>query len=175
MAEETAEVASTANEEQPASKGGMMPTLGGAIAGIALGIGIGLFVLGPRLAPASEVASKPAAHAEAQHEKQKEASEPSPIYMIDNLVLNPAGSNGTRFLLLSVALEAKDEATIAMFKARDPELRDNLLRMFGSKTADEMWAASSRDSLREETLTMLQKLFPPGSIRKVYFPQFVIQ
>ena len=162
----------------PAAKSGLMMTVGGVAAGLALGACVGLFVLGPHLAPASpkppEAAKAHDSDAEASHDSAHKA-EPSPIYSVDNLVLNPAGSNGTRFLLVSVALEAKDEGTVAELKGRDAELRDAILRMFGTKTVEQVSEASARDGLRAELLTAISKLAPPGAIRKVYFPQFVIQ
>jgi flagellar FliL protein len=164
---------------QAAAKSGLMMTVIGVVAGLAVGAGVGLFVLGPRLAPAQPktvaAAKRHAADSAAAADSARKLAEPSPIYSLDNLVLNPAGSNGTRFLLVSVALEAKDEATVTALKARDAELRDAILRMFGSKTVDQVAEASSRDELRTELLASISKLVPPGAVRKVYFPQFVIQ
>jgi flagellar basal body-associated protein FliL len=170
----------------PQTKGGVQSFLslvGGVAAGIAIGVSVGLFVLGPKLAPASPVAHSSAAGTSAndstQHLESAKRSHtpttPLPIHLIENLVLNPAGSNGTRFLLLSVAIAANDEATIGLLKARDAEIRDHILRFFGSKSVDQVWAASERDELRKEVLTLLNELFPSGSINTVYFPQFVLQ
>lgn len=162
----------------PAGKSGLVMTIGGIVAGIAVGAAVGLFVLGPKLAPASPKPADAGAHHSADAAASDSAhklAEPSPIYSLDNLVLNPSGSNGTRFLLVSVALEAKDEATVAELKGRDAELRDAVLRMFGAKTVDQVAEASSRDELRTELLAAISKLVPPGAIKKVYFPQFVIQ
>jgi len=170
-------------------KSGLLMTVGGAVAGLALGTVIGFFLLGPRLAPASP---KPAdakgeqqsaasgeahseSHGDAEGDSAHKLGEPRPIYSLDNLVLNPAGSNGTRFLLVSVAFEAKDEATVAQLKGRDAELRDAVLRMFGTKTVEQVAEASLRDQLRADLLASISKLVPAGSIKKVYFPQFVIQ
>lgn len=163
----------------PSKKGGiasMLPMVGGIAAGLALGAGVGLIVLGPRLsaspAPASVVKGD---DAKKDKEAEGKKSEAAPIYQMDNLVLNPAGSGGTRFLLLSVALEVKDAGTLELLKSRDAELRDTILRLFGSKTAEQVSEASARDQLRAELLATLEKMFAPGTVRKVYFPQFVIQ
>lgn len=153
----------------------MLPLVGGITAGLALGAGLGLVVLGPRLS----ATPAPAAVAAEAHETKKDAEdkkgEATPMYQMDNLVLNPAGSGGTRFLLLSVALEVKDAGTLDLMKSRDPEIRDAILRMFGSKTVEQVSEASTRDQLRAELLATIEKMFVPGTIRKLYFPQFVIQ
>lgn len=155
----------------------MLPLVGGITAGLALGAVLGLVVLGPRLS-ASPAPAATAAAAEG-HDAKKDAEgkkgEAASMYQMDNLVLNPAGSGGTRFLLLSVALEAKDAATLDVLKGRDAEIRDAILRMFGSKTVEQVSEASTRDQLRAELLATIDKMFAPGTVRKLYFPQFVIQ
>ncbi len=69
---------------------------------------------------------------------------------IDNLVLNPSGSGGTRHLMLSVAVEVKDDADAEQMKARDAEVRDAVLHVLGSKTVDELADIAARDSLKLE-------------------------
>ena len=179
MAEEKTDTTAAA---EPAKKGGimgMLPMIGGIVGGVVVGTTVGFLLLGPRMAPAS---SAPSAKAEeAKHDEKKgehgegKGGETAPIYMIDNLIVNSAGSGGSQYLLLTVALEVKDEAAIAMLKARDAELRDAVLRMFGSKTSAQVAEASLRDGLRDELVATLSKLLPAGTIHKVYFPQFVIQ
>ena len=158
-------------EAPPVKKSGKLLLVGGLAAGVTLGSTMGFLVLGPKLAPSP-------AHAAAKGAAAKDSAkkiEPSPIYQMDNLVLNPAGSGGTRFLLLSVALEVKDAATAEELKAHDAEMRDAILRLFGAKTVDQVAEASAREALREEVNASLSKLLPAGAIRRVYFPQFVIQ
>ena len=163
----------SATEAPPVKKSGKLLLVGGLAAGVTLGSTMGFLVLGPKLAPSpAHAAAKSAAKDSAEHAKK---IEPSPIYQMDNLVLNPAGSGGTRFLLLSVALEVKDAGTSDMLKGHDAEMRDAILRLFGSKTVDQVSEASARDELRGEVLAELNKMLPAGSIRRVYFPQFVIQ
>ncbi len=166
--------------EVPEKKGivAKLPLIGGIAAGLALGAGLGLIVLGPRLSASPAPAPTPAVQAhggKSEKEADGKKTESAPMYQMDNLVLNPAGSNGTRFLLLSVALEVKDAGTADLLKSRDAELRDTILRLFGSKTAEQVSEASARDQLRVELLATLEKMFPQGAVRKVYFPQFVIQ
>lgn len=177
MAEETGKT----TEPAEAPKGGLagkLPLVGGIAAGLAMGATVGLMVLGPRLS-----ASPAPAHAAAAAAKEgdgapagegKKADE-SPIYQLDNMVLNPAGSNGAHFLLMSVALQVKDAATLELLKSRDAEMRDAILRLFGNKTVEQVSDASTRDQLRSELMAALGEMLPPGAVRKVYFPQFVIQ
>ncbi len=176
MAEETEAAPETVEAPKKGGIAAKLPLAGGIVAGLALGAVVGMMVLGPRLSASPAPPAAAGGH-EAQPGKEGEAkkAEGAPMYQMDNLVLNPAGSGGTRFLLLSVALEVKDAGTVDLLKTRDAEMRDAVLRMFGSKTAEQVSEASARDQLRAELLTTLDRMLPPGSVRKVYFPQFVIQ
>lgn len=174
------EIAPPTEAATPAKKGGilgMLPLVGGITVGLALGAGLGLVVLGPRLSasPAPSAASAAAEGHDTKKDAEGKKGEAVPMYQMDNLVLNPAASGGTRFLLLSVALEVKDAGTLELVKSRDAEIRDAILRMFGSKTVEQVSEASARDQLRAELLATIDKMFAPGTVRKLYFPQFVIQ
>jgi flagellar FliL protein len=103
----------------------------------------------------------------------KEAA--SNVYTLDNLVLNPAESGGTRFLLLSISFQVKDAATLEAMKARDAEMRDAVLVTVGNRTVEQLATVGVRDSLKHELQLAAKKLFRKSVVRRVYFPQFVIQ
>ncbi len=113
---------------------------------------------------------------EAKGEHGKEgAAAGAPVYTLDNLVLNPAQSGGTRFLLLTISFEVKGAETVEAMKARDAELRDLVLVTVGNKTVEQLSDVASRDSLKVELKAAAAKLFKKKAIKRVYFPQFVIQ
>jgi flagellar FliL protein len=179
MAEEKTAEPETPTE--PAAKNGlakMLPLIGGIAGGIALGAILGFTVLGPKLshkAPAATVAADSAkAGAKTGPEVKKGEAAPA-IYQLDNLVMNPAASGGAHFLLMSVALQVKDPASLETIKGRDAELRDAILRLFSSKNIDQITASNARDTFSTELLAVLDKMFGPGTVAKIYFPQFVIQ
>lgn len=177
MAEEqtTAEESAEGGE---AKKGGKLLMVGGLVGGLALGSVAGLFVLGPRLAPspAHAATAKPAEKKEGEgKDGEGKKGEAAPVYQIDNLVLNPAGSGGTRFLLMSVALEVKDAAAAESLKGRDAELRDAILRLIGTMTVEQISDAWSHDALRSQLVTAVNQIVGAGTVRRAYFPQFVIQ
>jgi flagellar FliL protein len=99
----------------------------------------------------------------------------APVYTLTDLVLNPAESGGTRFLLLTIAFELTNQATHDAMKARDAELRDQILATIGNKTVDQLSNVAARDSLKGELRDVASKLFKKKAVRRVYFPQFVIQ
>jgi flagellar FliL protein len=180
MAEEKPE--ETEATPEPAPKTGiakMLPLIGGIVGGLAVGATLGFTLLGPKL---SHKAATPAVSAVAAAAKSdskdtevKKGDAPPSIYQLDNLVMNPAGSGGAHFLLMSVALQVKDAGTLETLKGRDAELRDAILRLFSSKTIDQVTNISARDQFATELTGVLGKMFGAGTVTKIYFPQFVIQ
>ena len=113
--------------------------------------------------------------AEAEGEKESAKGGEKPVHTLDNLVLNPAESGGTRFLLLSVTFEAKNATVLEQMKARDAELRDAILVTVGSKSVEYLSDMTKRDSIKVDLTKAAAKLFKKGAVKRIYFPQFVIQ
>jgi flagellar basal body-associated protein FliL len=138
-----------------------------AAAGVLAGAVIGLLIVGPMLArrrgtaPAAVQTTEPASAA-VTHE-------------IQNLVLNPAGTEGRRFLMVTATFELKDAAIEPRFKEHEAEIRDRILALLGKKTVEELSDMAQRDRIKGEVLSVVAPLFPKGSLLKVFFPQFVIQ
>jgi flagellar protein FliL len=182
-----------------------LPLIVALLAGLVVGGGAGAFVVGPALAsgiaPAGAPVPRKVAHAEeeaaeeegsdhgadeesADEEEEEESGGEhggggkggeTATHIIDNLVLNPAESGGTRFLLLTVTFEVKNAALLEKMKARDAELRDAVLVTLGTKTVEQLADMTQRDALKNELKAAAAKLFKKGAVRRIYFPQFVIQ
>lgn len=179
MAEETPPEAEAAEPGKKSGLAAMTPVIGVIVGGLALGATLGFTILGPKLAhksaPAPVVAdSATGAVAVAAAGAGKVGTAPS-IYQLDNLVLNPAGSGGAHFLLMSVALEVKNPGALELLKGRDAELRDGILRVLSRKTIEQATALQARDQFAVELKALLAQMFGEGIVSKIYFPQFVIQ
>jgi flagellar protein FliL len=155
-----------AAEAAPAPKGGRTVLIL-AVAGIVAGLGAGFFGVGPILAK-----KKAATHAAP---KKAEKAEAAINHAIENIVLNPAGSGGAHFLMVTATFELKDAGAEEFMKTHEAEIRDRLLALFGRRTVEELTEISARETLKKEVLDAIAPLFPKGAVEKVFFPQFVIQ
>jgi flagellar protein FliL len=180
-------MATEANQDAPNENGaeGATPPAGGKrMLLIMFGIGLiaggasGALVGGPKLAKrrASAVAETVAAEG-GEHGKGKgDKGAGGEIVTIDNLVLNPAGSGGLRFLMLSAAFELNHEKAAEAMRSRDAEVRDALLKVLGSRTVEQLVDLNGRQSIKDELTTVVDSvLHDPNAVRRLYFPQFVIQ
>jgi len=154
-----------ADDAAPAKSGGGRSVLLLAIAGVLAGSAAGVFGVGPLLA------KRKLSHAAPKVEEPRSFV----THALENLVLNPAGSGGTRFLMVTATFELKDGATEQLMKDHEAEIRDRVLSLLGRKTVDELTATADREEIKKQVLAVVTPLFPKGSVLKVFFPQFVIQ
>ena len=156
-------------EAAPPAKGKVMMM---AVGGLVVGLAAGFLGVGPVLAK-----NKGAAPAKVEAKADEKGGEKSGavVWPLENLVLNPAGSNGARFLMVNATFELKDEAAKEAAKEKEAEARDIVLALLGKKTMEQLADISQRDQIKKEVLAAVGPLFPKGVVTKVFFPQFVIQ
>ncbi len=168
-----------------------LPLIAMIAVGLAVGGGTGAAVVGPMVAKKMGKVLVPAVHADsaggeseaAAKEGEKGAKEGgkgkegpvSAMHLLENLVLNPAGSGGSRFLLLSVAIEPGNTKATEDFTTRDAELRDIILTALGGKTVDELVDMTVREKIKVEVQAAVNGRFGKASVKRLYFPQFVVQ
>lgn len=169
------QVADQAPEKEVSDEAAAQPKSGARIGalpimivvGLLAGGGLGAFATGPMLA--RRLAAPPAAA------KKADDGAPRPLHAIDNLVLNPAGSGGTRFLMVNATLQLRDAVAEQLVKDREAEVRDRIIGLLGKKTVDELSDIGRRDAIKRQVLASVAPMFPRGTVLKVFFPQFVIQ
>lgn len=94
---------------------------------------------------------------------------------IDDLLINPAGSNGKRFLVISLGVESKDADVLAELTQKDIVVRDAILGLLSKRTADELASIDLRGQLKEEVIGELNTILRNGEIDRLYFTQFLLQ
>ena len=162
------EDAGASTEGAPAKASGKRTVLILAIAGFAAGSAAGLFGIAPLLTKGKTAPAE-------THKTDGKLAEAAVTHSIENLVLNPAGSGGTRFLMVTATFELRDGTIEQQMKDHDAEVRDHILAMLGKKTVEELSDITLRESMKKEVLAAVASLFPKNSVRKVFFAQFVIQ
>lgn len=167
MATEAIEQMTSENaDEATAPSKGKRTVLILAVLGVAGGVAAGLFGVGPMLAKRRAASPAP---------KHEDVPSTAVVHPIENLVLNPAGSNGTRFLMVTATFEVRDGGADQRLKDREAEVRDRILSLLSKKTVEELTDVNAREPIKKEVLAAVAPLFPQGDVVKVFFPQFVIQ
>lgn len=156
----------------------------GFVAGLIVGSVVGWAIAGPMLVqrafpggiPAAIAAQPPrAAAGESIALPLDSAGAPRSTHSIENLIINPAGTQGTRFLLVSMAIEALDGPTLKLLEQRDVEVRDAVIDLLGSSTVPELTEMENRENVKTAVRERVQRLLGRNKIGRIYFSQYVIQ
>ena len=167
----------TTIEEQsaPKKKKGLPPiVLYVIIAVVMVGVGVtvGTKFMGGANPADGETAKEETAKAE---KKDHKAGEPTELFMVNDLVVNPAGTEGTRFLSASIGLETYSKETFDLMEKREPLVRDALITILGSKTIDQLSDPKQKEIIRFQIKKRTEQLLHVDDLSAVYFTQFILQ
>lgn len=115
---------------------------------------------------------------EESEEKPPEEERPYDVgmYMIKDLIVNPAGTRGTRFFLVSLGLEYSPPGAEDKLKEQEPRIRDRLITILAEKTLAQLSDITYREKLREEINQAVQEvLADDAEVLHVYFVKYVLQ
>jgi flagellar FliL protein len=97
------------------------------------------------------------------------------VVSLDNIIVNPAGSQGSRFLMTSVAFEVEGAEAEKALRAREVEVRDRVTSILEAQTMAALTSPGARDSLKRRIGDAVSPMLGPDVKLHVYLPQFVIQ
>jgi flagellar FliL protein len=101
--------------------------------------------------------------------------EGSLVYAIQDIVVNPAGTAGSRFLSISFGFDVGSDALWADFEAREQMVRDALITILSSKTVSQLTDAKQKEIMRYQIKKRLSKLLETEELEAVYYTDFVLQ
>ena len=97
------------------------------------------------------------------------------MILIDNIVVNPAGTGGTRFLATSIGFELETGSAAGLFKDKEIIVRDALITILSSQSIPELSDFKQRERLRKLIKLRVEKLLKTEDVSNVYFTEFVLQ
>lgn len=144
------------------------------VAGIVLSSLLAIFVIDSYIAPSVE---KRRLRQKASVSSKETTTELDKIVFvkIDPLIVNPAGSDGGRYLRASVTLEMFDVEVQEEIDKRLPQIKNQINNTLSSKSITEIQTNEDREILRREILDRLNGIIMSGRITNVYFEEFVYQ
>lgn len=135
--------------------------------------------------PAEQTAQHYAAPDEKQAKKEGtkggshsggETEEPEEgIYMINNLVINPAKSGGRRHLMVSLGLEYHHSHIKEELVGLEPQIRDNLITLLAGQEMTILADITYREKIRKSLLKAVNYYLEDGQVEKLYFVKYVFQ
>jgi flagellar FliL protein len=159
----------------PKPKGKMLIIL--ALVGVlVIGGGIGAFLLLTK--PAAEEHADQDGEESAAADDADDGKDEAPVYVkLEAFTVNLADQES--YLQTEIQLLVADAKVGAKMNARLPEVRDAMIRLLSSKTAEELAQQEGKDKLALEIQTQINALLgfkdKLKGVRKVLFGAFIIQ
>ena len=96
------------------------------------------------------------------------------IIMLDEIIVNPAGTEGRRYLATRVGLQTKSETAEEEILTRSMLIRDVVNALLSSKSINQLSNLAYRDSLRVEIRDVINKQLTETVIDNVVFADYVL-
>ncbi|HOI28421.1 MAG TPA: flagellar basal body-associated FliL family protein [Melioribacteraceae bacterium] len=97
------------------------------------------------------------------------------IYVVDDLIINPAGTDGKRLLLSSLGFDLPSEKSHSELKDKEILVKDAIISVLSSKDMIQLGNSGYRDTLRMQITQKLNRLMPHIKINNVYFSKYILQ
>lgn len=105
----------------------------------------------------------------------KEASSPPDAYEFTNLVVNLAGTMGTRYLKVTFLVTGKDKNLRDTFQKEKPKMVDITLNVLSSLSLTDLEEAGAKNIIREKLVNAYNQALGRKVADQIYFSDFVVQ
>lgn len=108
------------------------------------------------------------------------AVQTGPIEIIEDMIVNPAGTNGKTLLLASIGVglaaeEKEAEEAKKKFEEKKVIIQDVINTTLAGKTVAQLSSITYRDSVKVEIKKTLKARVPDVKISNIFFSKFIIQ
>ena len=109
------------------------------------------------------------------YDDSRQLSDIGILYPLDTFTVNLKSDAGRRYLKVTMSLELEGEELSLELDAKSPVLRDRIIRILTSKTLEEISSKKGKQKVSTQVMDTLNAMISDGTIRGIYFTEFVIQ
>jgi flagellar protein FliL len=111
-----------------------------------------------------------------EKKEEKGASEgEQKVFVIKDIIVNPSGTNGTRYLLTTVGIAVGSAELEKELTNKEVMVRDALNTILSAKQLSELTDMGAKDALKKEIEEKVNGMLENGKVSNVYFSKFIIQ
>ncbi|MDD5400019.1 MAG: flagellar basal body-associated protein FliL [Sulfurimonas sp.] len=129
----------------------------------------------PAPAPAAHAPAPAKAKGDGDEIASRKLSEIGVLYPLDTFTVNLKSDSGRRYLKATVSLELKGPELSVELDKKTAVIRDRIIRILTSKTLEEISSAKGKQKVTEQIVEVLNSMLADGSVKGIYFTEFVIQ
>lgn len=165
-------------KEATKSSGGLLQIINLVL--LILVLAVGSFIAWKMMAMDQEPPPTPQENAQAQQtampEVEAENPDEPPVFMdIDDITVNLADVEESKFLRTKIKLEVRNEEAQARVEANMVKVMDLVITQLSSKRFDDIRTPQGKYALKEDLTYRLNKLMGGKPIKNLYFTDFVSQ
>lgn len=97
------------------------------------------------------------------------------VPLSSKLVVNVAGTLGTRYLVANVTLVGRNPELKAIIEKNDAQLRDAAGAALASKTITDLERPGARNVIRSELISSFNSILGAGTVSEIFLTEFAIQ
>lgn len=94
---------------------------------------------------------------------------------LENMIVNPAGTQGKSYLMIKIGLESPNGSALQEITERQVVVRDTLLNILSTRTVDELSSIELRIEIKQELREAVNRILQKGEVSRLYFTQYVLQ
>lgn len=102
-------------------------------------------------------------------------SEIGPMVDISEFIVNIISEENNHYVKAALTLELDSEEVTEEVNKRMPQIRDSILLLVGNKTYEELQDLQGKRQLKAELTSKINAILQSGSVKSIYFTDFVVQ
>lgn len=94
---------------------------------------------------------------------------------LNDIIVNPAGTNGQRYLMVALGLESSSSEALSEVENREVVVRDTILKILSEYTVDQLASIEHRNETKTRLMEAVNGVLGGPTIDRLYFTQYVLQ
>ncbi len=103
------------------------------------------------------------------------ATEMGPTYDFGEMIVNLSDEGTARYIKINIVLEMDGPKALVEAEKRDPQMRDIIIRLLSTETAEGMLSLDGRDRLKKELIEEINTRFIQGEVAEMYYTIILVQ
>lgn len=132
---------------------------------------------------AAQAHSFSVARSAAESDEASNDTEPAPnqpidfgsFHEIENMIVNPAESGGSRYLMVNVGFESDRDAVLIELEEKEVVVRDRVINLLSEFTVPLLADIDHRSALKDTLRQSINEVLDEGQVTRLYFTQYVLQ
>lgn len=97
------------------------------------------------------------------------------IFPLETFVVNLADQDNQKYLKISIQLEMIGPKVTEELRKRDPQLRDLIIGLLSMQKYSDVSTYKGKTNIRKEIISRINNVLLTGSVKRVFFTEFVLQ